>query len=1192
MTDTPGEHVMSVSAFFTTRGRCSRPPLAWGLILSALLSSSALAAPEWQSIVVPGTWEQSGLPGTAEYDGHAWYRTWVLPDPECFGKHDRDLYRESVGIIVRGLADAHEVFINGQKIGTGGTMPPDFVSGRELNLRHKVPVGLLKPDAWNEVVFHVFNQRDDGGFTAEPPMMVTYFKECRMAGPWDFRLGDATPAFGGPQPDKPATSAFNLFRQATTGLGEAATIGGPRLAPAESAGKLTAADDFVIEQILHEPLVAQPTHFNFDSRGRLWVANYRQYPYPAGVTVLSRDQYYRSVFDKTPPAPPLHDTGRDSVTIHEDTDGDGRYDTHRVFISGLNMVTSAAPGRGGVWVLNPPFLLFYVDADGDDLPDGDPVVHLEGFGLEDTHATANSLTWGPDGWLYGGQGSTTSSHVTRPGIDDTTVVSVAGPMVWRYHPESRHYEIFAEGGGNLWGLEFDALGRLFSGTNAGGTRGYHYMQGSHCGAAAHNPGKYGPPRHPYAFGAIPPMRSANPIPRFSHLAAVAEGTAIPAEYTGDFFCIDPLHGKVINAQRVPRGCSFETVDRLDAVTTADEAFRPVFIANAADGSLFVADFYDYYIAHGQHYQNQIDNTTGRVYRLRGRASPLENDLRLADKSTTDLIGLLAHPNKWHRRMALQILGERRDPASLPTLRQQLSQPGQTGLEALWALHQIAGLDETLAHSGLNHPFAPVREWTVRLLGDAGRLPKSLAPELVSLATVDPDVCVRAQLACTARRLPAEQSLPIVAALMRRDEDASDPCIPLLIWWALEEQIGSAADAVIDLLADRGTWDEPIVNDTLLPRIMQRLAATGRQTDLLSCARLLTMAPTRQHAARLLSGFSAAYRGRAMTGLPDELLAAMAASGASPLLLRLRQGDAAAAAEAITRITTPDHDAAERLTLIRTLGELKSTSALPLLRELTRGDDPDVARAAFAALAHYDNTNLATQAVADLPRLADSVRDSALAFLVSRGASARALLHAVEHGDITPSLIPAVIADRLRLHQDEVVQAKARQLLPPVDGSASEALEKKIDSILSVIARGNGDAYEGERIFTATCAGCHRLFHKGGNVGPDLTPYQRDKLKTMLLSIVHPNAEIREGYEYQVAITADGRSIGGFVVERDTGLVVMRGLDGEDVVLTADEIDELSPVGRSLMPDGLLDNLTDTQVRDLFAFLTRSQPISR
>ena len=1171
--------------------------VAVAAVSAAAVAATQAAEPEWQSIPLPGAWEKSGLAGTASYDGHAWYRAWVMPHDECFQDYGRDLFRESVGLVVQGIADAHDVFINGRRIATGGSLPPEFSSARDMNLRHKIPPGVLEPKQWNEIVFHVFNESGDGGFTTEPPMLVTYFKECRMEGPWQFRLGEAAPAFGGPLSEKPAVAAFDVFKEATTALGEAKVFEtGPRLSPEESSGKFTTAPDLVFEQLLHEPLVAQPVHFSFDGRGRLWVANYRQYPYPAGVKVLSRDRYYRSVFDKVPPVPPHHDRGRDSVSIHEDTDDDGRYDRHSVFLDGMNMVTSALRGRGGAWVLHPPYLLFYADADGNDVPDGDPVVHLAGFGLQDTHATANSLTWGPDGWIYGGQGSSTSSRITRPGLDNPDAEGVAfeGPMVWRYHPETRRYEIFSEGGGNTWGIEFDAQGRLFSGENAGDTRGFHFVQGATAVLAGGvNPGKYGPSPHPYNFGELAKMPSDNPIPRFSHIAAVVEGTSMPARYAGDFFCADPLHSKVIASRRLPLGSSFKTADRLDAVTSTEEAFRPVFIANAPDGSIFVADFYDFYIAHGQHYQSQIDNTTGRIYRLRGRDSSLERDLNLAAKDSAALVALLSHPNKWHRRMAGQLLGERRAATVLPRLRGLVeAEAGQTALEALWAHYQIAGLDEGLARVGLGHPYAPVREWTVRLLGDDRRVPDGLAPLVATLAAEDRDAGVRAQLACTARRLPAAQGLPIAAALMRRDEDAADPFLPLLVWWAIEAQVDAAGEAVIALLDDKSVWDEPLVGDTILPRLMRRFAATGRRVDLLVCAKLLEMAPGRPHAEKLLAGFTEAWRGRAMTGLPDELLAALATSGAAPLMLRVRQGNAAAIDEALARIGDDKLDITERLTLIRAVGELRPTRALPLLRHLALEGEPAVGKAAFAALATFDDPPLVADTISALSALEPDVRASAIAMLAGRAESARAFLTAVERGAIATALVAPEMADRFRLHADEEIRSLALTLFPVQAGVTATAANAKIERIRQAVTGGKGNAYEGEKIFTAKCAACHRLFHKGGSVGPNLTAYQRDNLGTMLISIVNPNAEIREGYEYQMALLADGRSIGGFVVDRDPQIVVMRGLDGENVVLRQEEIEELAPVGRSLMPDGLLDDLSDEQICDLFQFLKRAQPITK
>ena len=191
-------------------------------------------------------------------------------------------------------------------------------------------------------------------------------------------------------------------------------------------------------------------------------------------------------------------------------------------------------------MLNPPYLLFYPDANGDDVPDGDPVVHLEGFGIEDSHSVTNNLRWGPDGWLYATQGSTVTGECvcTRASAARRQVAAVhsLGQLVWRYHPELKKYEIFAEGGGNAFGVEIDAKGRIFSGHNGGNTRGFHYVQGGYLQKGF---GKHGELSNPYTFGYFEAMAHHN-VPRFTHTFVIYEATALPSAYHGQLFGVAPL----------------------------------------------------------------------------------------------------------------------------------------------------------------------------------------------------------------------------------------------------------------------------------------------------------------------------------------------------------------------------------------------------------------------------------------------------------------------------------------------------------------------------------------------------------------------------------------------------------------------------------------------------------------------------
>jgi putative membrane-bound dehydrogenase-like protein len=1180
-----------------------RRSLLW-LVAAVLLavprdSHPAPQDPDWRMVQVPGPRKASEAPGAG---GVAWYRAWVKVDDSFFTKHERNLFEESVGVNLRDLAGVHEVWVNGKKIGSGD-------AGLH---RHKVPVGTLRKGEWNEIALRVQTPADaaPGGFLGEAPFIMNYFVECVFEGAWEYRPGgDYTP--GGARKDKPAAAAFDVFRESNRVLGRAEQVHGPALPPAESASKLEPGREFAVDLLLHEPLVAQPFHFSFDERGRLWVAQSRQYPYPAGLIMISRDKYYRAHYDKVPPAPPNHDRGMDIISIHESTKGDGVYDRHKVFLDGLNMANAVVRGHGGVWVMHTPYLLFYPDADGDDVPDGPPEVRLAGFGLEDTHSTANGLVWGPDGWLYGGQGSTTSCRVTRPGIDPPNAPGVAfeGCMVWRYHPRTKAFEIFAEGSGNTFGLEFDAQGRLYSGHNGGGTRGWHYVQGGFYQMQGVDPGKFGPPRNPYAFGELPNMKTADRVVRFTHFGAFADGTAMPSKFSGMLFGLDPLHNLVTVSARTPRGSTFTTTDQEPALRSSDTAFRPVYIANAPDGSLYVADMYEFYIAHGQHYQNQIDPTTGRIYRLRGKDATLETDVNLAAKSTAQLIALLAHPNKWHRHTAVRLLGERRDPEATAPLRKAVAADSGLGaLGALWALHQSAGLDDATAIIALAHSYAPVRLWAARLLGDergrnrnlgAGRhgeppglLPRKVFDTLLAQARIEPDAETLSQFAATARRLDAPQALPLVAAVLGHDEAAQDPYIPLLCWWVFEAHIPASNAQIVALLQPPALWDKPMVVDQLLPRLARRYAVEGKRQDLLLCAQLFQAAPSPRHAVQLLKGLEEAFRGRPLTGLPDELLAGIKKSGPLPLVFRLRQGEPDAVAEALRKIQDPAAGAEERLLFARAFGEVRDPKAVPaLLAVASDAASDDLRKASLSSLSSYDDDAIGAKVAALLPKLGGDVRAAGFALLASRAKWSVRLLDAVQAGRIKAKEVPADVATRLRASDDTAVAELAARVLPVSVPVAAE-FQKRIDEVTAVLKGGAGNPYAGEATFTDRCSKCHKLFFKGGNVGPDLTQYQRDNLGTMLLSIVNPSAEIREGYQYYLVATKDDRILSGFFVDRDNQVTVLRSLEGENITLRASEIRTIKPTGQSLMPTGLLDGLSDQQLRDFFAYLRISQPITK
>lgn len=548
------------------------------------------------------------------------------------------------------------------------------------------------------------------------------------------------------------------------------------LSPDEAVARMAVPKGMKVTCFAAEPGVQQPVGFTMDDRGRIWVAEAYSYPKWAA-------------------------TGKDRVVILEDSDGDGKADKRTVFYDKFNYITGIEYGFGGLFVTSPPNLYFVPDKNGDDVPDSEPVVLLDGFGYQQSaHNIVNGATYGPDGWLYGGHGGTSFSNLGKPGAPDSERIKFDGG-VWRYHPIRQVFEPFCEGFTNPWGVDFDDHGQIFI-SNCVLPHLYHVIQGAHYDRRREsNIHKHVYQRittiadHLHYVGTAWDKSRGGSAEQLAagggHAHAgvmIYLGDALPAEYRGKVFMCN-LHGARVNMDILKRkGSGFTASHGPDFMLANDAWFRGVTIQQGPDGSVYVSDWHDT----GECHSMKPDRNTGRIFKLsvpaaRGVAIPAD----VSKLSDDQLVKLQTSSNEWLVRRARRLLQERaavkpdgQVHAGLAALLSgDLDAP--KSLRALWALHATGGLTPQMLSAKLASKHEFVRAWAIQLIAESKQISREHLAVFERLAKNDASPVVRLYLAAACQRLPIEDRWNILTALASHADDVTDANLPLMIWYALE-----------------------------------------------------------------------------------------------------------------------------------------------------------------------------------------------------------------------------------------------------------------------------------------------------------------------------------------------------------------------------------------------------------------------
>ncbi len=938
----------------------------------------------------------------------------------------------------------------------------------------------------------------------------------------------------------------------------------------------TVAKGFKMDLVAAEPLVTDPISVAIDENLRMYVVEMNGY---------SEDR----------------DDKLSKIRLLDDKDGDGKYETSKVFVDKLNWPTAVACWDGGIIVADAPDIFWFKDTTGDDVPDEKKVL-FTGFGISNVQGLINSFNWGLDNRYYCST-SSTGAEATKPGDPSFKPLPLRGRD---FALDCRGMKLEPTTGGAQHGLSFDDWGNRFICSNSD-----HIIQvmiedrylARNPYLAAATPKKSiaadGPQADVFRTSRVEPwrvvrtrLRKKGIVPGivegggrdsgyFTSATGVTiyRGNAWPQECHG-LAIVGDVGSNIIHRKKlVESGLEFNAVridEKSELVASTDNWFRPVQYANAPDGSLYVCDMYRETIEHPASLppaiKKHVDLTSGRdrgrIWRLIPEGFQQPKLERLGGKTTEQLVALLEHPNGWHRDTAARLIYQRQDQkAILPLVKLVTKSAAPLGrIHAMYALAGINALESEMVFGNLESDNAHVRQHAIRLaeqfIFDAPGVRKLLTDKLPK----DESLHVRYQLALSLGEFPAEIATRNAALAELAVKDGADPYMRTAILSSLKEGAG-------DLLLRLRKNVE--FRATAQGRELMKLIATqiGKQQDPGDVVALL------QTLTNLDKEDPAAFQ---------TIIQALAAKPGSDLAKSLEQVTGGKAAEVMKAVfisalkSAGDENlpATKRATAVKQLSTGSFADAAELLTSFLEPTQPaELQGAALSTLGSFDSPEVAGLLIERYAAMSPRLKSQAADVLFSRASWIAALLDAIEQeaiplGDVDPA--------RLKLLTDHA------------DASISERA-KKIVARLQVTKRGDvlaaykpvlemqGDVPRGKEAFKKTCAACHKLEGVGFELAPNLAAMKNRGPEAILLNVLDPNREVNPQYLNYIVQLADGRTLNGIIsAETATSLTLKRADNATDTVLRID-IERLKSTGQSLMPEGMEKQIDKQAMADLLEY---------
>jgi putative membrane-bound dehydrogenase-like protein len=977
---------------------------------------------------------------------------------------------------------------------------------------------------------------------------------------------------------------------------------GPPLSPQEAIKKMQVPPGFHVELVAAEPDIVNPVAMTFDERGRIWITESVEYPRRSAGP------------------------GKDRVKVLESTKGDGVYDKISTVITGLNIPSGIAVGHGGVWVANSPDILYYPIVDHDKLTFVKPQVVATGFGRDDTHELPNSLTWGPDGWLYGLNGVFNRS-VVKSNNGKTYDFTCA---LFRIHPRTKEFQIFCEGTSNPWGIAFNENGDAFVSACVIDhlwhlvETGYYHRQG----------------------GAYPPFTwKIESIVKHKHQKAAYCGLtwfdsdAYPPEYRERLY-MGNIHGSAINCDMLVKdGSTYQGKPGLRGQKTSevsktsevlgqgvgegsnfllanDAWFMPVVQKTGPDGCLYILDWYDRYHCYQDANRDPagIDRLRGRLYRVVYKEYKAAGKIDLAEEKIANLVDRLSNSNIYYRDTAQRVLAERlskRNPPDEEAARIWLDAGNlllkkdasrKSRLHLLWAFLGSDTMDIDMALTLMRHHDATFRAWGVRGFTLRSNQYANYSKQIAPFAK-DPSPDVKLQVAIAARKLGDIDPIPVLLDILAHCGD--DKLIPHIVWQNLHPLLASNPQGFLRALNGRAI--EGNVAE-MMPRIVDRLLAV-KDLSPETLSGLVVSLGSGKKSAQACGKCLETLRVKIQTGeLAGARLEALRKEFLPALVVMMERPDAAWSMEATFLAATFGYTESiiltyaalsergfseeDRLKALATLVTIRDKAALDYAAKLlgeSKASSVGFRGQVLQTLGRLDDPQLAPVVLHCYAAMEADLQPKAIDLLTQRAAWSKSLLGEIAEKKIPTNALSVNQVRKLLASKDAELVRQVTKVWGTVRDGRNPEREKLVAQMRDMLKKTPGDPKAGRLHFNKICAQCHKMYGEGQDVGPDITSNGRSDFEQLLSNVFDPSLVIGAGYTATTVVTNRGQTIAGLVVEDSPQRIVLKTQGGKIETIPRGDVDQVLHSKLSLMPEDVEKQLQPQEIADLFAYLCLDRP---